>query len=252
MAEADALRKEHPGCGVEKMYYLLKPSFIGRDKFIEMMMDSGFRVSRPRNARRTTHAGRIRYPNLIQGLQLCQPYRVWQSDITYVPVGTGFCYAVFIVDVYTKVIVGYGVSTDLRATVNVKALNMALRGHPPPQIHHSDQGTQYSSHQYVQVLKAHQVNISMGPSAADNAYAERLNRTIKEEYLDYWKPKNYTELQTLMKKAVKNYNHKRPHRHLNKMAPKTFEHRCLNDASFKKPTIIIFDNNKSQKPVNLI
>lgn len=252
IAEAEALRKQHPGCGVEKMYYQLKPAFIGRDKFIEMMMESGFRVNRPRNARRTTHAGRTQYANLIQGLKLCQPSIVWQSDITYIPVGTGFCYAVFIVDVYTKVIVGYGVSTDLRAIVNVRALKMAFNCYQPPLIHHSDRGSQYSSHQYVQVLKSYNVNISMGPSAADNAYAERLNRTMKEEYLDHWKPQSYAELKTQMKKAVYNYNHKRPHRHLNNMTPKAFEHRCLQDPGFDKPTITIFDNNKSQKTVNLI
>src|SRR5690606_26051294 len=94
--EADDLRREHPGCGVEKMHDILKPTFIGRDRFIETFMQLGFRLTKKKNHRRTTIAGKIYYPNAIKGLRINAPSIVWQSDITYYRVGNKFYYAVFI------------------------------------------------------------------------------------------------------------------------------------------------------------
>ena len=241
--EAEALRKEHPGCGVEKMYYVLKPSFIGRDRFIEIMMDVGFRVTKVRNFRRTTYPAKLFYPNLIQGMRVSAPCTVWQSDITFIPIGDRFYYAVFIIDVYSKKIVGYKVSSHMRAIANVGALAMALRTHKAPQIHHSDRGSQYIYKQYVELLRQHQTKISMGLKAQDNAYAERINRTIKEEYLQIWKPNSYAKLKKQIKKAVAHYNTKRPHNHLNRLTPIEFEHQCLSNNKFNSPTITIFDEN---------
>jgi hypothetical protein len=81
--EADELREQHPGCGVEKMYFALKPNFIGRDRFVEMMMQLGYRLKRKKNYKRTTIASKIYYPNLIKGLQVSRPSTVWQSDNIY-------------------------------------------------------------------------------------------------------------------------------------------------------------------------
>jgi putative transposase len=243
IANAEAVRAAHPGCGVEKMYHILEPGFIGRDKFIDIMMQVGFRLKRPRNYRRTTYAGRTRYPNLIKGMEIKDPSVIWQSDITYIRIGERFYYAVFIIDVYSKKVVGYKLSDSMRANANVEALAMALTTHKAPKIHHSDRGGQYSAIQYVSLLKDHKVRISMGLKAQENAYAERINRTIKEEYLDLWKAKSYRELNIQMRKAVTNYNKNRPHNHLNKMTPEAFEKRCLTDPMFKKPRITIFDEN---------
>ncbi|MGM0934980.1 MAG: DDE-type integrase/transposase/recombinase, partial [Bacteroidota bacterium] len=108
----------HPGCGVEKMYYTLKPGFIGRDRFVETFIQLGYRLKRKKNYRRTTIAGKIYYPNKIKGLEINTPSVVWQSDITYYRVGDKFYYAVFIIDVYTKKVVGYRVSDHMRGTAN--------------------------------------------------------------------------------------------------------------------------------------
>jgi transposase InsO family protein len=242
IAEAELVRLAHPGCGVEKLYHILKPDFIGRDKFVDIMMEAGFRLKRPRNYRRTTYAGHIRYPNLIKGMAVSDSSVIWQSDITYLPVGNQFYYAVFIIDVYSKKIVGYRVSKTMRATANVGALAMALRTHKPPMIHHSDRGGQYGSIPYVTLLNQQNVKISMGLKAQENAYAERINRTIKEEYVDLWKARSYTELKRHVRKAVANYNAARPHNHLQKMTPEAFES-CLKDPKFKRPRITIFDEN---------
>jgi putative transposase len=250
MINAENLRRAHPGCGVEKMYYVLKPDFLGRDKFIEIMMGLGFRLKSQRNYRRTTYAGKKRYPNLIKGLTITKPSMLWQSDITYVAVDNKFYYVVFIIDVYTKKIVGYQLSKTMHATANIKALKMALKSNPGPHIHHSDRGSQYGSHQYLALLTDQKTKISMGLIAQDNAYAERINRTIKEEYLQPWNPRTYDQLKKQLEKAVYNYNNIRPHDHLKKITPMAFEERWHKDPTFKKPRIVIFNNNL--KPVNAI
>ena len=239
--EADELRAAHPGCGVEKLYYTLKPDFIGRDRFTALLMQLGYAVKRPKNYRRTTFATKLYYPNLIKGLQVNSPSVVWQSDITFIAVMDKFYYAVFIIDVFTKKIVGYQVSDHLRATANMKALKMAIKAHPPPAIHHSDRGSQYTYKEYIKLLKAHNCKISMGLIAQENAYAERIHRTIKEEYLNHWKPNTFSQLKYQVKKAVQNYNLKRIHNAINRMTPTEFEHRYRTNRIDNNYKITIFN-----------
>lgn len=244
LKEAEILRKEHPGCGVEKMYNTLKPDFIGRDRFIDLFMDLGFRLKKKRNYRRTTYASSIYYPNLIKGMKVFAPSMVWQSDITYIYVDERFYYAVFIIDVYTKKIVGYQVSNHMRATANVKALKMALGSNRAPIIHHSDRGGQYIYKEYIRVLNDNKSQISMALSAQDNAYAERINRTIKEEYLDYWKPNSFDQLKRQVNKAVNHYNTKRPHNNIGKLSPVEFEKKWFKKQLEVNNVLTIFDNEK--------
>ena len=242
VVEADELRAEHPGCGVKKMYNTLKPDFIGRDRFVEAFMELGYRIKRSKNYRRTTFASSVYYPNLIKGMVVFAPSIIWQSDITYIRVGEKFYYAVFIIDVYTKNIVGHNVSDHMRATANVKALKMALTFHNAPKIHHSDRGGQYIYKDYISLLRENKTDISMAFSAQDNAYAERINRTIKEEYLDYWKPSSYEHLRKVVKRAVNQYNNKRPHDNLNKRNPVEFENYWSKLGADDRPKITIFNN----------
>lgn len=242
--EADELRKAHPGCGVEKMYNTLKPNFFGRDKFIEVMMSLGYRLQKKRNYIKTTCRGHIYYPNLIEGLEVSGPSQVWQSDITYIRVKEKFYYAVFIIDVYTKKIVGYHISDHMRATCNVKALEMALRLNKPPDYHHSDRGSQYIYKAYVELLESNGVKLSMGKIAQENAYAERINGTIKNEFIERWKPKNYQQLKKQVKKAVTYYNSQRPHNHIGKMNPMQYEKSLslMTGHQRKKMTIYKYSN----------
>ena len=244
LLEAEELRIEHPGCGVEKMYHTLKPNFIGRDRFIETFMDLGFRIKRNKNYKRTTFSTKVYYPNLIQSMSIYAPSMVWQSDITYIYVGERFYYAVFIIDVYTKKIVGHEVSNHMRATANMNALQIALNNNEAPMIHHSDRGGQYIYGQYVNLLKDNGTQISMALSAQDNAYAERINKTIKEEYLYYWRPKTFEELKKCLDNAVNHYNNKRPHNNLDKIPPVEFENKWYKNDRKPKPIFTIFDYDK--------
>lgn len=240
--EVDELRDDHPGCGVEKMYHTLEPDFIGRDRFIELLMDLGYRLKRKRNYRRTTYSSKINFPNLIKGMTISAPSVIWQSDITYIEVGGRFYYAVFILDVYTRKIVGYKVSDHMRATANLKALQMALKRHPAPMIHHSDRGSQYTYGQYLALLKRNNCSISMGLIAQDNAYAERIHRTIKEEYLNHWNPKTFSQLKQQVKRAVNNYNSKRIHNEINRKTPNELEYQCIKNKNQDLKKLTIFNN----------
>ena len=222
LSEVEELRIEHPGCGLEKMYFTLNPTFLGRDRFIELFMDMGFKLKKKLNYKRTTYSVTSKYINLIKGLSVAAPGVVWQSDITYYEVNYRFYYAVFIIDVYTKIIVGYEVSNSLRATANMRAMEIALTSYKAPKIHHSDRGGQYIYKPYVKLLKDNKCKISMCKSSQDNAYAERINRTIKEEYLDYWKPTNFNDLRDFTTRAVQHYNNDRIHNNLGKMSPIKF------------------------------
>lgn len=247
--EAELLREEHPGCGVEKMYYTLNPDFIGRDRFIELFMQLGFRLKRKKNYKRTTFSVLAYYPNLITGMLLHSPNQVWQSDITYIKVVERFYFAVFIIDVYTKKIVGYNVSDSLRATANVKALKMALKTNSPPIIHHSDKGSQYIYHKYIDLLHDNNIAISMCDTALDNAYAERINQTIKNEYLAYWKPRTFKQLKTDVNKAVKQYNNRRIHNNIGRKTPITFEKEVLNLSLQSRPKETIYTDGQIKMEV---
>ena len=248
--QVDELRKEHPGCGVEKMYNSLNPNFIGRDNFIDVFMNLGYKVKKIKNYVRTTIPTHLKYPNLIEGMLVHRPNQVWQSDITYFYSNGKFYYIVFILDVYTRKIVGYKVSDNMRAEANISALKQAVKSQGISLnglIHHSDRGSQYVDKNYIQLLKNNGITISMGLKAQDNAYAERINGTIKNEYLKRWEIKSFSDLKRKLNKAVKHYNEKRMHSSLPKdLSPASFEKSLLSLYSQKRPKVIIYAEGKNK------
>jgi putative transposase len=245
----DLIRKEHPGCGLEKIYYTLNPEFIGRDRFIEVLMELGYRVKKKKNYIRTTYSVASKYKNLIEGLSINNKNRIWQSDITYYYVGNRFYYLVFILDVYTKVILAYRASDNLRAEANIIALKMALAAQGlslEGLIHHSDRGSQYIEKNYISLLEKNFIQISMGNKAQENAYAERVNGIIKNECLKYRNIESFINLKRELKKSVIHYNNKRKHRSLpNWMTPMEFDNYLINLEHDKKPIITIFNHNNN-------
>ena len=242
--QADKIKMVHPGCGVEKMYYTLQPKFMGRDKFCEVFMSLGYGVKSMKNYRRTTIQGNISYPNLIEGMEMNRPYQVIQSDITYFYLNERFYYIVFIIDVYTRKIVGYQVSNHLKTTANLAALKMVLDRSKVSFsgcIHHSDKGAQYSSHAYTNKLRTKGIQISMGLYATDNAYAERINGTIKNEYLSKWQITDFNDLKRKTAKAVAHYNQHRKHRAFKmKYSPNEFNDNLVNLSDQERPKFFIY------------
>lgn len=251
--KVDEIRTVHPKMGARKMYELLMPEYIGRDKFESLLLQNGYRVDYPPNYIRTTYSVKCyQYKNLIKGIELTGVNRVWQSDITYIWVWNKFYYLVFITDVYSRRIIGHNASDSLEATSNIKALEMAFcnRGRKKYKglIHHSDRGSQYASIAYTNLLKLKGCEISMCDVAYENAYAERINGIIKNEYL---KCKNITSFSILEKeldRAVNAYNYGRPHLSLvNKLSPVNFEKYVLTLNAEERPKVKLYTDGQKQE-----
>jgi putative transposase len=243
ITQVDEIRSIHPGCGLEKLYDSLCPPWLGRDKFISVFMELGYRVRKTRNYRRTTIPTILYYPNLIEGLLVWDKNRVWQTDITYYQVGDRFYYLTFIIDIYTKVIRGYQVSDHMRADANLAALRMALTEAQGITgiIHHSDRGSQFVDSDYRAILTKHGFQLSMGLIAQENAYAERVNGIIKNEYLVYKSINTFRQLKKEVAFAIDHYNNKRIHRSLpNKQTPREFENELLSLSTQNRPKVIVY------------
>jgi putative transposase len=223
----DEHRKQHPGKGLRKLYEQIEPEGIGRDKFCRVFKQLGYGIRRRSNPIRTTIPAHKVFDNLIEGRHIDGPGQVWQSDITYFKVGARHYYLTFIIDVHTRRIVGYAVSDSLRAEANIRALKMALEPYDEQEleglVHHSDRGSQYTDSRYLQILRSHGIIISMGKKAQDNAYAERVNGVIKNEYLIYRNLSGLKDLSRYTRQAVNDYNTKRHHGALGRLSPMDYE-----------------------------
>src|SRR5262245_10920997 len=123
-----------------------------------------------------------RYPNLVADLEITRPDQVWVSDITYIHLREEFIYLAVIMDVFTRIMRGWQLGLGLGVELTLGALELAL-GKGQPEIHHSDQGVQYAATDYTMRLQSVGAQISMAEvgESAQNGYAERVIRTIKEE-----------------------------------------------------------------------
>jgi putative transposase len=144
------------------------------------------------------------------------PEEIWVSDITYLHSKNGFYYLSLITDAYSKKIVGYNLSHNLKATGCLRALQMALnsRLYPSrPLIHHSDRGIQYCCDAYVKALENSKIAISMTQNGCpyDNAIAERLNGILKAEMGLYDTFDSFKSASEKVNEAVRKYNQIRPH-----------------------------------------
>jgi putative transposase len=247
----DRIREEHPMMGCRSIYDIIKPISLGRDKLESLLLNNGYRVRYKPNYVRTTYSVKAYYPNLIEGIELTDVNQLWQTDITYFFLNGKFYYLTFIIDVYSRRIVGYAVSRTLHAEANIKALKMAFRLRKGADlsklIHHSDRGGQYIDKEYLKLLKARAIKISMGKEAWQNPYAERINGVIKNMYLKGWVIKDFEHLGKQVKRAVNNYNGEKPHGNLPKrVAPLTMENNLLFCDATTKPRLRLYAEANSK------
>jgi len=225
----DATREIHPGMGLRTMYDMLSPEGIGRDNFIALGLKEGFRLQTKEKETRTTYSVKSHcYSNLLAGRKFTDVNQVWSSDITYFHCAGQFYYIFLIMDVYSRRIVGYSLADNMRAENNVAALNMALnlRGiadYKQQLIHHSDMGSQYAADVYTQTLETYGIRISMCEEVYENTHIERINGTIKNQYLERMNIKSYEDLKRELNRVIDTYNNKRPHQNLHKMTPFEYE-----------------------------
>lgn len=203
---------------------------IGRDKFFDFLRDHKLLIKPKRYRAKTTCSYHHfnRYNNLIEGKVPQRCNEIWVSDITYLWLKqqNSFCYLSLITDLYSRKIVGYAVHPDLGVAGCLNALKMALKQRSSKTetlIHHSDRGVQYCSHSYVHLLQKNNITISMTQTGdpLENAVAERIHKTIKEEFTTD-RQINFCTIAvaiTEIKKFIEFYNHQRPHRSVNWLTP---------------------------------
>lgn len=200
---------------------------IGRDYLFDVMERNGLKVrQRKRRKPQTTDSthGFRRYPNLIKELEIHRPEQAWVVDITYLTAGERFVYLSLITDAYSRKIMGYCLLENLSTEGPLRALLMAFSNRLYMEmslIHHSDQGVQYCSQEYVNILKTHGVRISMTHrgSPQENAIAERVNGILKHQYDLAKSFETLTQAEEAVQKAVESYNRLRPHDSLKGMTP---------------------------------
>lgn len=225
----EEVREIHPGMGLRTMYEMLQPEGIGRDNFIALGLREGFRLQNKEKETRTTYSVKChQYTNLLVGRRFTDVNQLWSSDITYFHCAGIFYYIFLIMDVYSRRIVGYSLANNMRAENNVEALRMALtmRGitdYKQQLIHHSDKGSQYASDAYIQALESFGIRISMCDEVYENTHIERINGTVKNQYLERMAINSYEELKRKLSQVIDTYNTHRPHQSLNRMTPFEYE-----------------------------
>lgn len=230
LQQIDAIRKQQPRCGGRKLFIMLQPFFkqhninMGRDKFFDLLKRNKLLVRKTKRGVYTTiskHHFR-RYPNLAKGFRPLKAHELWVADITYIPLKERFAYLFLITDAYSRKIVGFHVSDDMKVSSAVLALKKALAQKPSETIvmHHSDRGIQYCSHEYVNLLVENNAMISMTESGdpLENALAERVNGILKTELLNsYYNDVDAASIH--ISRCITIYNYRRRHSSLNWQIP---------------------------------
>lgn len=233
LAEVKRLRIDLPSIGVDVLHFQLTDFReqhgikIGRDKLTNLLRDSDLLIIRSNRRVKTTwsHHRYFKYPNLTPGKTFLTPNTLWVSDITYILIGRGFGYLSLVTDAYSRKIVGWALDKTLQATGPIAALKMAFKANKGrlnnSLIHHSDRGVQYCCRDYINLLEQHKVAISMTQNGDpyENALAERVNRTIKEDMLQNRGFVAFETAKEAISRAIANYNTLRPHGSCNYHTP---------------------------------
>jgi putative transposase len=252
----EQVREIHPGMGLRTMYEMLQPEGIGRDGFIALGLQEGFRLQTTEPQVRTTFSIKSsRYRNLLGDKVFTDINQVWSSDITYFHSLGRFYYIVFIMDVYSRRIIGHHVSDNLRADNNLAALKAALRTrgihhYGGKLVHHSDKGSQYASDPYTELLEQRGIKISMCNEVYENTHIERVNETIKNQYLKRKEIRNFAQLVRQLDASVTAYNESKPHQALSGLSPVQFEELLPDIEIGKRKKLVIYTIQQNVKMSN--
>ena len=215
----------HPFYGSRKMvtYLATAGHCVNRKRVQRLMREMGLAGMAPGPNTSRSHPEHKIYPYLLRGVPVVRPNQVWSTDITYIRLAHGFAYLVAIIDWYSRKVLSWRISNSMEAVFCVDCLEDALRSHGKPEIFNSDQGSQFTSAAFTDVLKREGIVISMDGRgrAFDNIFVERLWRSVKHEdvYLN-----GYTQMGELMLGLAKYfafYNGERPHQSLGNQTPGT-------------------------------
>lgn len=215
--------------------FQINGQFVNHKRVLRIMRENNLLCEIKRSFINTTDSNHDlrKYSNILkkEGVEIVRPDQVWASDITYIRLPEGFVYLAVIIDVFTRKVIGYCLSRRIDSELVVTALKMAIKERKITNahqtlIHHSDQGVQYCSYDYTNLLEFYGIRISMSSSGSpwQNGFAESFFKTLKtnEVYLNDYR-NIYEAKQNLFKFIDRIYNQERLHSSLGYLPPDEFE-----------------------------
>lgn len=221
---------KHPSYGVLRMQDYLKSQGLNvNEKRVRRLLRlMGLMAIYPK--KNLSKLGLKKYikPYLLKGLEITRPNQVWAIDITYIPMAKGFQYLTAIIDLYSRFVVGWGLSNTLEAENSHNVLKKAMVVHGKPEIINSDQGSQFTCLEWIEYLDKNNVQISMDGKgrAIDNIFIERLWRSVKYDHVYLWPAKDGLELFKGLKKYFYHYNHELAHQGIERQIPAALYHQA--------------------------
>jgi putative transposase len=214
---------KNPSSGSRSMRnYLRRQGYkVNRKRVQRLMRIMGIEAIYPKPKTSRPYPGHKVYPYLLRNLDIDRPNQVWAADITYIPMARGSMYLVVVMDWYSRKVLSWQLSNTLEADFCVEALEDALLRHGRPEIFNTDQGAQFTSQPFTDLLKSHEVQISMDGRGRvqDNIFIERLWWSIKYQYLYLWTFDNGTQLRQGLSQWFQLYNQERSHQALDNLTP---------------------------------
>lgn len=213
MTEMDKIYLDNPTYGVLRMQDQLREQglLVNEKRIRRLMRKMGIEAIYPK--KNLSRLGQAKYihPYLLRGINIDRPNQVWAVDISYIPMRQGFMYFTAIMDVYSRFIVGWNLSNTLSTHIQTSLVRDCICRYGKPQIINSDQGSQYTSKEWVSCLNELGIIISMDGKgrAIDNVYIERFFRTLKQDYIYLNPAKDGLELYQGVKSYITRYNHRR-------------------------------------------
>lgn len=225
MRRIDELHLNYPFAGARMLRDMLNREGIriGRKHVSTLMAKMGIAaIYRKRNTS-APHPKHPVYPYLLKNLSIDKPNHVWATDITYIPMKRGFVYLVAILDWATRKVLAHRVSISMTTDFCVEALEEAIARYGTPEIFNTDQGSQFTSADFTQVLTANGIKISMDGKGRwlDNVFVERLWRSVKYEHVYLHAYESVTEAREQLAGYFEFYNEQRPHSALGARTPDT-------------------------------
>jgi len=220
----DRIYTAYPFLGSRKMMFALRDYdqiFIGRDHARRLMREMGLEAIYPRSRSLSEpHPEHKIFPYLLSNLRIIKPNQVWGSDITYVKILNSWAYLVAILDWFSRYVVAWTLAPTLEKTFVIQAYEQAFKI-AVPEYSNSDQGSQYTANELINLLESEKIKISMDGRGRcmDNIFTERLWRTVKYENVYPMKYENFKEAETGLKKYFSFYNHERRHQSLDYRIP---------------------------------
>jgi putative transposase len=194
---------------------------INHKKVLRLMRDMRIMALYPKPKTTILNGQHKKYPYLLRDLKITGPNHVWKTDITYIRISGGFVYLIAIIDVFSRFIVSWSLSTTLEVDFCVEALECALRHWQKPEILNTDQGVQFTSTEWIQMVEGAGIKVSMDGVGrwADNIYIERFWRTLKHEYVLLHSFETVKDAKKAIGQFIDIYNYKRLHQSLGYLTP---------------------------------